>query len=59
MRIFIEHFVHSISKAFCHEQLCLNGYRSSKNVAQVSVMKKEPEGRLHPRLMTTSKVHVN
>lgn len=57
--IFIEHFVHSIKKAFCREQVCLNGYRSSKNVAQVSVMKKEPEGRPHPRLMTTLKVHVN
>jgi hypothetical protein len=37
--IFIEDFVHSMDKMFCREEVCLNKYRSSKKIAQMSVKK--------------------
>jgi hypothetical protein len=42
--IFIEDFVHSMDKVLCRKEVCLNKYRSSKKIAQVSV-KKESNGR--------------
>lgn len=52
MPIFVNVFVHSIEKAFCLEGLCMNGWRGSRKVAQVSVMTKELDARSLLKLPT-------
>jgi hypothetical protein len=54
----IEDFQHSTGTVFCLNGVSTNGLKSSKMVAQVLHMKKEPDAHPRPQLMTILSVYV-